>query len=90
MSEATHDDEYDPKIFAMLELVWGAGFLSPSGPATVDAAYTHMKGPLSAQVEVIFTFKARDHFVENRRAITVMLPGGEPHTGRFRARRLAA
>ncbi len=37
MSEAIHDDEYDPKMLAMLELVWGAGFLSPGGPAAVDA-----------------------------------------------------
>ncbi len=36
MSEATHDDEYDPKLLAMLELIWGAGFLSPGGPAAVD------------------------------------------------------
>ncbi len=36
MSDATHDGEYDPKLLAMLELVWGAGFLSPGGPAAVD------------------------------------------------------
>ncbi len=36
MSEATHDDEYDPKLLAMLELIWGEGFLSPGGPAAVD------------------------------------------------------
>jgi phosphoethanolamine N-methyltransferase len=37
VSEATHDDEYDSKLLAMLELVWGEGFLSPGGPAAVDA-----------------------------------------------------
>ena len=36
MSDATHDGEYDPKLLAMLELVWGAGFLSPGGPVAVD------------------------------------------------------
>ena len=34
--EATQDDEYDPKMLAMLELIWGEGFLSPGGPAAVD------------------------------------------------------
>ena len=37
MSETTLDDEYDAKMLDMLELVWGAGFLSPGGPAAVDA-----------------------------------------------------
>ncbi len=36
MSEATDDDEYDSQMLAMLELIWGAGFLSPGGPAAVD------------------------------------------------------
>ncbi len=36
VSEETHDDEYDPKLLAMLELIWGEGFLSPGGPAAVD------------------------------------------------------
>ena len=36
MSEETHDDEYDPKLLAVLELIWGEGFLSPGGPAAVD------------------------------------------------------
>ncbi len=36
MREATGDDEYDPELLAMLELIWGAGFLSPGGPAAVD------------------------------------------------------
>lgn len=36
MSEAPQDDEYDPKLLAMLELVWGEGFLSPGGTAAVD------------------------------------------------------
>ena len=36
MSEASHDDEYNPKLLAMLELIWGSGFLSPGGPAAVD------------------------------------------------------
>jgi hypothetical protein len=31
VSEATHGDEYDPKMFVRLELVWGDGFLSPNG-----------------------------------------------------------
>lgn len=36
MSEKTHEDEYDAKLIAMLELIWGEGFLSPGGPAAVD------------------------------------------------------
>ena len=36
MSEVPHDDEYDAKLLAMLQLVWGDGFLSPGGSAAVD------------------------------------------------------
>lgn len=36
MSEETHAGDYDPKLLAMLELIWGEGFLSPGGPAAVD------------------------------------------------------
>ncbi len=36
MSEETHANDYDPKLLAMLELIWGEGFLSPGGPAAVD------------------------------------------------------
>jgi hypothetical protein len=35
-SEATHGDEYDPALLAMLELIWGKGFPSPGGSAAVD------------------------------------------------------
>ena len=28
-----HEDEYDDALVTMLELIWGAGFLSPGGPA---------------------------------------------------------
>jgi len=31
-----HEDEYSPELLAMLELIWGEGFLSPGGPAAVD------------------------------------------------------
>jgi phosphoethanolamine N-methyltransferase len=34
---ATHADEYHPALVAMLELLWGEGFLSPGGEAAVDA-----------------------------------------------------
>jgi phosphoethanolamine N-methyltransferase len=37
VSETIHDDEYDANMLAMLELIWGEGFLSPGGPAAVDA-----------------------------------------------------
>jgi phosphoethanolamine N-methyltransferase len=37
VSHQTHEDEYDQALLAMLELVWGHGFLSPGGPAAVDA-----------------------------------------------------
>ncbi len=30
-----HQDEYDDKLVTMLEIVWGAGFLSPGGAANV-------------------------------------------------------
>lgn len=36
MTDAAHEDEYSPELLAMLELVWGEGFLSPGGPAAVD------------------------------------------------------
>ena len=36
MSEEAHEDEYSPALLAMLELIWGEGFLSPGGPAAVD------------------------------------------------------
>ena len=32
---ATHEDEYDDDLLAMLVLVWGEGFLSPGGPGAV-------------------------------------------------------
>ena len=31
----THEDEYDDGTVAMLELIWGEGFLTPGGPANV-------------------------------------------------------
>jgi phosphoethanolamine N-methyltransferase len=36
VSHQKHDDEYDPALLTMLELIWGKGFLSPGGPAAVD------------------------------------------------------
>ena len=34
MSDETHhEDEYDDAMVAMLELIWGEGFLSPGGGA---------------------------------------------------------
>jgi phosphoethanolamine N-methyltransferase len=36
MNHQTHDDEYDPTLLTMLELIWGEGFLSPGGPAAID------------------------------------------------------
>lgn len=30
--ETHHEDEYDDAMVAMLELIWGEGFLSPGGP----------------------------------------------------------
>ena len=32
-----HDDEYSDQLIALLELVWGEGFLSPGGPQAVAA-----------------------------------------------------
>jgi cyclopropane fatty-acyl-phospholipid synthase-like methyltransferase len=34
---AAHEDEYGDDLIAMLELVWGEGFLSPGGPEAVRA-----------------------------------------------------
>jgi ubiquinone/menaquinone biosynthesis C-methylase UbiE len=33
--EIRHEDEYNDTVIAMLELVWGEGFLSPGGPEAV-------------------------------------------------------
>ena len=35
--DANHEDEYDDALIALLELVWGEGFLSPGGPEAVAA-----------------------------------------------------
>ncbi len=35
MPEHAHEDEYDDALIAMLELVWGEGFISPGGPRAV-------------------------------------------------------
>ncbi len=37
MSEAGHEEEYNDGLIAMLELIWGEGFLSPGGPEAVRA-----------------------------------------------------
>ena len=34
-AEDVASDEYDDKMLAMLELIWGEGFLSPGGPDSV-------------------------------------------------------
>lgn len=35
MSTPPHEDHYPPRMIAMLEAVWGTGFLSPGGPEEV-------------------------------------------------------
>ena len=35
--DSAHQDEYDDALVAMLELIWGEGFLSPGGPRAVRA-----------------------------------------------------
>ena len=37
MDDTQHQDEYTDELIAMLELVWGEGFLSPGGPEAVNA-----------------------------------------------------
>ena len=37
MSETGHEEEYNDGLIAMLELIWGEGFLSPGGPKAVRA-----------------------------------------------------
>ncbi len=31
-----HEDEYDDAMVALLELIWGAGFMAPGGPGNVE------------------------------------------------------
>ncbi len=52
-----------------------------------DAEHEQMKGPLNAQMEEMLGAEIRDHFVENWRAMTVVLHKGELRTGRIRARK---
>jgi len=35
VADQEHQDEYDDQLIAMLELIWGEGFLSPGGPEAV-------------------------------------------------------
>jgi phosphoethanolamine N-methyltransferase len=35
VAQQEHHDEYDDTLIAMLELIWGEGFLSPGGPEAV-------------------------------------------------------
>ncbi|MDH3474159.1 MAG: methyltransferase domain-containing protein [Rhodospirillales bacterium] len=37
MTDPAHEEEYDDTLVAMLELIWGEGFLSPGGPEAVRA-----------------------------------------------------
>jgi hypothetical protein len=46
-----------------------------------------MEGPLNARMEAVLGTKKRDHYVENWRAMTVVLHKGELRTGRIRARK---
>ncbi len=52
-----------------------------------DAEYAQMRGPLNDRMEAILGAETRDHFVENWRAMTVVLHKGELRTGRVRARK---
>jgi phosphoethanolamine N-methyltransferase len=55
--------------------------------ALCDAEYAQMKGPLRDRMAAILGAETRDHFVENWRAMTVVLHKGELRTGRVRARK---
>ena len=37
MADQQHQDEYTDELIALLEFVWGTGFLSPGGPEAVNA-----------------------------------------------------
>ena len=37
MTEEVHE-EYDTRMLTLLQIIWGEGFLSPGGPAEVEAA----------------------------------------------------
>ena len=52
-----------------------------------DAEYAQMKGPLRDRMAELLGAETRDHFVENWRAMTVVLHQGELRTGRVRARK---
>jgi phosphoethanolamine N-methyltransferase len=47
--------------------------------------YTAMRGPLENQMREILGEKAKAHFIENWRALTVVLDNGELRPSRFRA-----
>ena len=55
-----------------------------------DAEYEQMEGPLNARMEAILGAEKRDHYMENWRAMTVLLHKGELRTGRIRARKPGA
>ncbi len=52
MSETGHEEEYNDGLIAMLELIWGEGFLSPGGPEAVRAivAGLDLEGKLAIDV----------------------------------------
>ena len=52
-----------------------------------DAEYNKLKGPLNARMEAVLGAEARDYYVENWRAMTVVLHGSELITGCIRARK---
>ncbi len=52
-----------------------------------DTEYMQLKGPLRDPMATSLGAETRDHFVENWRAMTVVLHKGELRTGRVRARK---
>ncbi len=92
--------EMEGLTYHMQPLEFYAGALEAAGFAEIevvdtsadyrvlcDAEYAQMKGPLNAQMKAILGAETRDHFVENWRAMTVVLHKGELRTGRIRARK---
>jgi phosphoethanolamine N-methyltransferase len=55
--------------------------------ALCDAEYAQIKGALRDRMAELLGAESRDHFVENWRAMTVVLHQGELRTGRVRARK---
>ncbi len=92
--------EMEGLTYHMRPLEFYAGALETAGFADIEvvdtsadyralcaAEYAQMKGPFRDRMAAILGPESRDYFVENWRAMTVVLDRGELRTGRVRARK---